>query len=119
MSNDKVKELKPKNSKGEAAAEESAAQLTPLPSPQPPAPPVVIPNPRLQDVDRMALELAKSQRQTALAEAKTALAQNEKAELSYKYVVLQLYMKYGLTERDAISENGEIIKDGAVQPQGR
>jgi hypothetical protein len=81
------------------------------------APPA--PTPKLGEVDRMALELAKSKRQTALAEAKTALAQNENAELAYKYVVLQLYMKYGLTERDAISENGDILKDGAVQqPQG-
>lgn len=77
----------------------------------PPAPE----NEKLSDIDRMNLELAKSKRQTALAEAKTALAQNENAELSYKYVVLQLYMKYGLTERDAISEAGEILKDGAVQ----
>lgn len=77
--------------------------------------------PKLQEVDRMALELAKSKRQTALAEAKTALANNDNAELAYKYVVLQLYMKYGLTERDAISEAGEIIKDGAVNqpPQGQ
>jgi len=77
-------------------------------------------NPRLHEVDRLALELAKSKRQTALAEAKTALANNENAELAYKYVVLQLYMKYGLSERDAISEAGEILKDGAVQqaPQG-
>jgi hypothetical protein len=52
-----------------------------------------------------------------LAEAKTALAQNENAELAYKYTVLQLYMKYGLSARDAISESGEIIKDGAVQQQ--
>lgn len=80
------------------------------------APPVQ--NPKLAEVDRMALELAKSKRQTALAEAKTALAQNENAELAYKYVVLQLYMKYGLTERDAISEAGEILKDGAVQQPG-
>lgn len=74
------------------------------------------PNPslRLLDVDKLALDLARSQRQTALAEAKAALAQNEKAELAYKYVVLQLYMKYGLTEADAISENGEIIKGGAI-----
>ena len=75
------------------------------------APPV----PRLMDVDRMALELAKQRRQTALAEAKTALAQNENAELSNKYVVLQLYMKYGLSDADAISEGGEIIKNGALQ----
>ena len=72
--------------------------------------------PRLMDVDRMALELAKQRRQTALAEAKTALAQNENAELAYKYVVLQIYMKYGLTDADAISENGEIVKNGALAP---
>lgn len=72
--------------------------------------------PRLADIDRMALELAKSNRKTALAQAEKALAQNETAELAYKYIVLQLYMKYGLTESDAISENGEIIKGGAVQP---
>ncbi len=77
----------------------------------------VAPTPRLMDVDRMALELARQRRQTALAEAKTALAQNENAELAYKYVVLQLYMKYGLSDADAISENGEIIKNGAIQQQ--
>ena len=70
---------------------------------------------RLTDVDKMALELAKSRRETALATAKTALAQNENAELSYKYVVLQLYMKYGLTDKDAISEAGEILRGGAQQ----
>jgi hypothetical protein len=77
------------------------------------------PSERLSDIDRMALELAKSKRQTALAEAKTALANNENAELSYKYVVLQLYMKYGLTEADAISENGDVLRGGALpQAQG-
>ena len=79
--------------------------------------PMAAPVPRLMDVDRMALELARQRRQTALAEAKTALAQNENAELAYKYVVLQLYMKYGLSDADAISENGEIIKNGALQQQ--
>ncbi len=79
--------------------------------------PFEAPDPRLMVVDRMALELARQRRQTALAEAKTALAQNENAELAYKYVVLQLYMKYGLTDADAISENGEIIKNGALQQQ--
>jgi hypothetical protein len=72
---------------------------------------------RLLDIDRMALELARQQRATALAEARTALAQNEKAELAYKYVVLQLYMKYGLTDADAISETGDIIKGGALPQQ--
>jgi hypothetical protein len=85
--------------------------------PDPPAAPA--PTERLMDIDRMALELAKSKRQTALAEAKTALANNENAELSYKYVVLQLYMKYGLTEADAISEAGEVLRGGALQQQPR
>ncbi len=78
--------------------------------------PMPVQSPRLSDVDRMALELARQRRQTALAEAKTALAQNENAELAYKYVVLQLYMKYGLTDADAISETGEIVKNGALVP---
>lgn len=69
---------------------------------------------KLTDVDRMALELARQQRLTALADAKAAIAQNEKAELAYKYVVLQLYMKYGLTDADAISEAGDIVKNGAL-----
>ena len=77
--------------------------------------PVPVQQPRLSDVDRLALELAKQRRQTALAEAKTALAQNENAELAYKYVVLQIYMKYGLSDADAISESGEIVKNGALQ----
>ena len=75
----------------------------------PPEPPKEM----MSDVDRLSLELAKQRRQTALAEAKTALAQNDNAELSYKYTVLQLYMKYGLDSSDAISENGEIIRGGA------
>lgn len=69
---------------------------------------------KMAETDRLALELAKTKRQVALAEAKTALANNDNAELQYKYVVLQLYMKYGLTEVDAITETGEIHRGGAV-----
>jgi hypothetical protein len=84
--------------------------VVPMPLPTAPA--------RLSDIDRMALELARQQRLTALADARAAIAQNEKAELSYKYVVLQLYMKYGLTDADAISEQGDIVKGGAL-PQNQ
>ena len=72
---------------------------------------------KLSELDKMALELSKAKRQIALAEAKTALAHNENAELAYKYVVLQIYMKYGLTEVDAISEAGDIIRNGAPQKE--
>ena len=76
------------------------------------------PTAKLAEVDRMALELAKANRKTALAQAEKALAQNETADLAYKYVVLQLYMKYGLTEADAITEAGDIVKGGATaQPK--
>jgi hypothetical protein len=67
----------------------------------------------------MALELAKANRKVALAQAEKALAQNETAELGYKYVVLQLYMKYGLTEADAISEAGVVVRGGAIPVQGQ
>ena len=68
---------------------------------------------KLQEVDRLTLELSKANRKIALAQAEKALAQNETAELAYKYVVLQLYMKYGLNENDAINEAGDILKNGA------
>ena len=78
-------------------------------------PVATIPAPeKMAETDRLALELAKTKRQVALAEAKTALANNDNAELQYKYVVLQLYMKYGLTEADAITETGEIHRGGAA-----
>lgn len=74
------------------------------------------PTEKIADVDRLALELAKSKRETALAEAKTALANNEKADLAYRYVVLQIYLKYGMTDKDALNENGEIVRGGVGVP---
>jgi len=72
---------------------------------------------RLSDVDKLSLDLARAKRQTALEAAKTALAQNQNAELEYKYLILQIYMKYGLTDADAISEAGDIVRGGAVPPK--
>jgi len=69
---------------------------------------------KLQETDRMTLELAKANKKATLAQAEKAIAQNETAELAYKYVVLQLYMKYGLSEKDALSESGDILLGGAV-----
>lgn len=100
-----------KNVETVQAAFESPSNVVQVPAPEPTL--------KLMDVDRLALDLAKERRQTALAEAKTALAKNENAELAFKYVVLQLYMKYGLTEADAINENGEIVKGGALKTQGQ
>jgi hypothetical protein len=125
MSNDKVKEAKHKGLQAVQAAPEPPTP-TPVPGPvMPPMPPmptapVVNSAPtKLQDLDKMSLDLAKARKQTTLAEAKTALAENEKAELAYRYFILQLYMKYGLTASDAISEAGDIIIGGAVQQQAK
>ena len=65
---------------------------------------------QLQEADKLALELAKMNRRLAAVNAEKALAQNETAELHYKYVVLQIYMKYGLSSSDSIDENGNVIK---------
>lgn len=91
--------------------EPEVVQVTPV---APPAPTFVPPSEKLSEVDVLNLDLARTKRATALAEAKTALANNENAELNFKYLVLQLYMKYGLTAQDAISEAGEIIRGGAA-----
>lgn len=66
---------------------------------------------KISDIDKMALEVAKVNKKLALANAEKALAQNETAELAFKYVVLQVYMKYGLTDKDALDEAGNIIRN--------
>jgi hypothetical protein len=85
-----------------------------IPSAPPPQPVV---HPKMAEEDKLVLELAKARRDTALAQAKESLAKNETAELSYKYVILQLYMKYGLNQNDAIGEDGSIIRGGAAAAQ--
>jgi len=70
---------------------------------------------KLADVDKMALDLASERRTTAQSAVALAQAKSENAELAFRYVVLQLYMKYGLTNQDAISEDGTIIVGGAAQ----
>ena len=74
----------------------------------------------ISDEDKLILDQLKYKRELSLATAEKELARSESADLSYKYVVLQLYMKYHLTENDAINENGDILygggkKKGAVK----
>lgn len=73
----------------------------------------------ISEIDKMTLELAKSRRQLALTQVEKAVAQQEAAEIGYRYIVLQIYMKYGLTEADVIDEKGAILRGAATQnPQG-
>lgn len=73
------------------------------------------PAPKLAELDKMALDLAKEKKNVAVAEAQTALAKKENAELAYRHMILQIYYRYGLSERDAIGEDGTILIGGAVQ----
>jgi hypothetical protein len=113
---------KEKKVQAQAHVDAAPTDLATVAAPSAPPAPVLSAAPeRMSDVDKLSLDLIRTKRQTALAEAKTALANNEKSELEYKYLVLQLYMKYGLTAEDAISETGEIVRGGARQqrPQGQ
>lgn len=74
----------------------------------------VVTQEKLSEIDMMNLEMAKMKRKLALAESETALANNKNADLSYQYVVLQIYMKYGLNSNDAINESGVILRGGAA-----
>lgn len=63
----------------------------------------------LSEVDKSKLSLSIMNRKLALANAQRVLAEQENAELAYKYLVVQLYMKYGLSKDHVITDNGEIL----------
>jgi siderophore synthetase component len=65
----------------------------------------------LTEVERLSMELARTHVKLAAANAETALARNELAGLNHRYLILQLYHKYGLSEKDGIGEQGQIIRD--------
>lgn len=79
--------------------------------------PVSVPEPvmKLSIEDVNELEKVKVAAKLALANAERALAENKAADVTYKYVVLQLYMKYGLTAADALDEQGNIHRGVANQ----
>jgi hypothetical protein len=77
--------------------------------------PVLTPE-TLADADKAVLEVAKLNRKLAIANAETAIAKNEASDLSFRNIVLQLYLKYNLDPaRDAIAENGEIQRNALLK----
>lgn len=72
-----------------------------------------VPVPVIEEADKAILSQASLNRRIALLQAEKILAQHELAEMTFKYIKVQLFMKYGLTANDQISETGEVIK-GAV-----
>jgi uncharacterized small protein (DUF1192 family) len=67
--------------------------------------------------DKYLLDVAKLNRRISLLQAEKALAEHTAAEANFKYSILQLYMKYGLTEADAIDDDGQIHKN--VKPANK
>lgn len=79
---------------------------------------VAAPVERISEEDRLTLELAKANRKVALANAEKALAQNESSEVNYRYVVLQIFMKYGLNPNaDMLKEDGTLMRNGLLEQQ--
>lgn len=63
---------------------------------------------RLSDEDMLAVERSNNKRQLALATAKAAASDAELAEAQYKSLVLQLFLKYGLSAEDLINADGTV-----------
>jgi len=64
----------------------------------------------ITEEEKKALDQARVKRELALANAKTALAQNEAAEAQYNAVLLRIYLHHKMGENDEISEQGQIIR---------
>lgn len=70
----------------------------------------------LSDQDKTTLQISNMQLQLTKINAEKAAAQNESATYAHKYLVLQLYLKYGLsTEKDGIDEHGNIVRNYAAK----
>lgn len=72
---------------------------------------------KIEEQDRLHLEMAKMNKKMATVSAEKAIAQAETAELQYKYIVLQLYMRYGLSAADGIDESGNIVRGAVKDPE--
>lgn len=80
----------------------------PVAPPAPAAPPA---QETLSDQDKQVLQMGQLTVTIAKKEAERALAENKAAELEYKYLILQLYMKYGMTALDALDDKGNIHRN--------
>lgn len=69
-----------------------------------------MPEERITDQDKHFLDMAIMQRKLAISEARSA-------ELAHNHIVLQLYMKYGMSvEKDMIDDQG-VIKRNSIPKQ--
>ena len=74
-------------------------------------------NDKLSDVDKLALELAKTNVKLAASKVQTAVAEQSAAELSYRNILLQIYVKYGLSSDTGIDDaTGSFLKPTKQDP---
>lgn len=71
----------------------------------------------ISETDKLVLELLKMKKILAMSQVEKAVAQQETAEIALRHTVLQIYMKYGLSEVDIIDDSGNIIYGGALNQQ--
>ena len=72
----------------------------------------------ITDSEKQMISDMLAKRQLLLAQAESALAKNQLAELEHKNLILQLFLKYGLNPSvDMIDENGNIVRNGKVGDQ--
>jgi hypothetical protein len=69
---------------------------------------------RIIENDKLTIDLAKSKVETAIASVNAAKSALEAAEMTYRYMVLQLFNKYDLTSQDSITNEG-VIQRGVNQ----
>lgn len=65
----------------------------------------------LDEQDKVSLDTMKLKLALAGSNAERALAQTDVAKLTYSNMLLQFAMKYSLSNQDAITEEGEIIRN--------
>lgn len=65
----------------------------------------------LSETDKAALDLAGMKKQLAQANMDKCKAELESAEVSYRYLVLQLFQKYQLSSNDAIDAGGNFHRN--------
>lgn len=90
----------PGNDSIEAAPPSTSMESVPIPSDTIPSKAS-----KLSEIDSLILNLEKQKRQIAIL-------QMQNAELAYRNFICQIYIKYGLKESDAITEDGEILIGG-------
>lgn len=70
----------------------------------------------ISEKDMSDIKLAEANMKLASLTAEKALSDKKAAEAEYKYNVLTLYMKYGLTAADAVDANGVIHRNANLPP---